>query len=632
VAVVEGAIARLNAAEKKGTITKAQATQERAKLEKQLEDATGKSLDAQIKAKELALAELGKATAADQAKVEARTNQETNRVKRGLLTGKDKDQVENELTAIQTTAALQNVTVVEDAIARLNAAEQKGTITKAQATQERAKLEKQLEDATGKSLDAQIKAKELADRRIIESTDRANKAQAAKIQAGADNSILAIKQSQLSGQGLVGEGGQTEIAKVEQAATKARLALKQKELQDIQSLRQRGVLGAKEASDRELAIAQDLRQEKSRLLEQETQAVLRQIQQEVDAAKRKTNAVVAGLNQEKAANDLAIAGLDRKKSALDGELKLAQAIASSRQSTLKTGIDRNSEAVDLFKQIKDQKPEGPGNLRQVLKAQLGELGFNSSDETGQLAALQAKNALAAEADQEKIAAQLQQQALERESVKLGLEKEKISANTAILTAKQAEAQARLNEVEARGALLKAQKTGDRNEIENAKAALDIAGQGVKLAGDQVGLAQLNKQSVEQRGGTELALTDIQQGQQRNELLAQTDQNRRARDRELAGAADALGVGGYGATSAPLAFTPSVPLPQLPDFSGNAGAAAAGAQQLTTDLGDRFDRLSAAILQGLEQPRSLTVSSPQPVQDAAKIYGEISRRQVAGAGL
>jgi TP901 family phage tail tape measure protein len=577
------------------------------------------------------LAALGKETATDQAKADAASTKEVTRIKRGLLTGKDKDQVQEDLVKAEGNAALQNVKVVEGAIARLNAAEQKGTLTKAQATQERAKLEKQLEDATGKSLDAQIKAKELADRRIIESTDRANKERAAKIQAGADNSILAIKQSQLSGQGLVGEGGQTEIAKIEQAATRERLALKQNELQDIQALRQKGVLSAKEARDRELTIAQELRQEKARLLEQETQAVLRQIQQQTDAEKRKTNAIVAGLNQEKAANDLALAGLDRKRSALDGELKLAQAIANTRQSALKTGIDRNSEAVDLFKQIKDQKPEGPGNLRQVLQAQLGELGFNGSDQTGQLAAIQAKNALATEADNERIAAQLQQQALERESVKLGLEKEKISANTAILTAKQAEAQARLNEVEARGALLKAQKTGDRNEIENAKAALDIAGQGVKLAGDQVGLAQQNKQSVEQRGGKELTLLDIQQGQQRNELVAQADQNRRSRERELAGAADALGVEGYGFSAGAANLAPTVPLPQLPSFS-NAGAAAAGAQQLTTDLGDRFDRLSAAILQGLEQPRSLTVSSPEPVQDAAKIYADMSRRQVAGAGL
>ncbi len=47
---------------------------------------------------------------------------------------------------------------------------------------------------------------------------------------------------------------------------------------------------------------------------------------------------------------------------------------------------------------------------------------------------------------------------------------------------------------------------------------------------------------------------------------------------------------------------------------------------------RLDALSSAIITLANTPRSLTVSSPQPVDDAAKIMNNFSRGQVVGAGM
>ncbi|MBD2072677.1 tape measure protein [Phormidium sp. FACHB-592] len=51
-----------------------------------------------------------------------------------------------------------------------------------------------------------------------------------------------------------------------------------------------------------------------------------------------------------------------------------------------------------------------------------------------------------------------------------------------------------------------------------------------------------------------------------------------------------------------------------------------------EISGGIDRLISVVATALQSPRSLTVSSPNPVSDAAKIYADISSQQVANEGL
>jgi hypothetical protein len=61
------------------------------------------------------------------------------------------------------------------------------------------------------------------------------------------------------------------------------------------------------------------------------------------------------------------------------------------------------------------------------------------------------------------------------------------------------------------------------------------------------------------------------------------------------------------------------------FTENLKTAVSGIEQ-------RLDKLIETNATALQSPRSLTVSSPRPVQDAAAIYGEIARQSVVNSGL
>lgn len=66
-------------------------------------------------------------------------------------------------------------------------------------------------------------------------------------------------------------------------------------------------------------------------------------------------------------------------------------------------------------------------------------------------------------------------------------------------------------------------------------------------------------------------------------------------------------------------------PQVNNFADSLKTAHQGMEQ-------RLDTLSDRILQLANTPRNLSVSTPNPVDDAAKILNDVSRAAVKGAGL
>jgi tape measure domain-containing protein len=514
-------------------------------------------------------------------------------------------QAKNSLTT--TNAQQSNVQAQLDEIEQAYA---RGIVKKEEYEKRSQDLTNSLADLSVQKAQNELALREAIDKKAIESQKRlltgtgldqgllGNQGQAALI--GID---LAVSQKRLGKQ-------ETEASSLQQQLTEASGAVNAGGDIFAQFDNAKKVGSAKEIEERLNRITASSSEERTKIRELELQRDLKLIQARAEAEERE---------------------LDRKKSALDSELKLSQAIADSRQSQLKIGIDRNGESVDAFKQL--QGKNAGYQLSKVLKDQLTEAGFNTSNtQQGVIDALQNKQALEAEADREKVAALLQQQALERESVKLGLQKEQISARTALNEAKRVKALAKLNLAEAQGGLAKARRSGNADEIQSAQEQLKFAQEAVGLAGENKGLAELNVQSVDKRVQNELAASDFRQAQQRSELDAQNQAAYRARRREAASTADEVKFTGQlnfanVAPSAVLQAPETTGLPSIvPTVTPNTNqvsqtVSTAASTTNNADVVAKLEQLYTGIIELANKPRSLTFNTAQPVDDYAKFMND-----------
>ncbi|BAS57953.1 MULTISPECIES: tape measure protein [Leptolyngbya] len=435
------------------------------------------------------------------------------------------------LASKQTDADLSNT---QTQLQELNAAFNEGTISAEQFAQKRIELEGKVSDLTLKKAQDELSIREAINRKVLEGFERRNKIAAARIDASSSDAIANIRTTQLNG-GLVGEGGQTEIAKVELSTTQQRIGLKQQELAEVKKLRDQRVLSEKEAADRTLAIEAELRDARSRIIDLQTQEVLRGIQKEVDAQKRASDAKIAALDREKVAIESTISLLDAKLKRNELDQQLSQATSGLRQTSLKGGLDRASEASSLQQQL-----SGAGqNEKAVIQNQLSELGYNGSN---QVQILQQRQAIQAEMDQERINALRTQQELEKQSLALSFQKEKQQAKINLLERRSAVFKAEQNVLIAQGDLRKAQKTGDVNDIQNAAAIVDVNQKILEGSRQQLASqAELNG-FLDEEFRKRQQISDLQQQTALDAAQQEADANRRKGQLEVAKAKDQFGGG------------------------------------------------------------------------------------------
>ncbi|MGI8933202.1 MAG: phage tail tape measure protein, partial [Phormidesmis sp.] len=140
-----------------------------------------------------------------------------------------------------------------------------GTAGNAEAIgQEKLKLEQEISqlslnivegeiEAKKKLRDAEAEAAKKKREKELADLKRANAQAEAAISRSQLARVTAVRQTQLSG-GLDEEQAAQEIAKIEQDATRDRIALKQQELAQVESLRSRGLLSAEDAADQQISL------------------------------------------------------------------------------------------------------------------------------------------------------------------------------------------------------------------------------------------------------------------------------------------------------------------------------------------------------------------------------------------
>ncbi|MBW4692198.1 MAG: phage tail tape measure protein [Lyngbya sp. HA4199-MV5] len=645
VKAIEESIAQIDAAEKTGQIGAKEAATKRSELQKKLASAEKSDLDNQIKARDAANRETLKQFEFQNKQAEAAIARRANASRLSSASGTVETSQIEERTATDTIAQKQKE------LAATKQQRAAGVLDAREAAEKELAIEQALDNERVKLLGIR-RQREQAD------FEQRSKVANAAIERATAAQTFSARQTQLSGDGVVGEGGQAEIQRIEAEAAQKRLAQAQIDLQEIKKLQQDKVIGSREAENQITENLQKQDAERAKIQDLETQRVLRGIQNVADAQKRQLTAANAGIDQQKASNDLLAGSIQRESQLVEAQAKVSAAVSEARQQQLKAAVDRASEAVDSFKKL--QSKDLGTNQRQVLQAQVGQLaGLSISGKVNNadlVKLVQIKQSAEAAADREKLRALQKQNDAERETEKLKLRQAEVTARNNVLEAQRANMSARIAENEQKSALLKALKTGDANEIANAQQGVALASQNVAITGAQIGNAQANAATQREVGQLGLGALDIKQAAAER---AQSEQNAaagRGRARELAETADAAKVkviggidpnggaagGGFtgvtynaGQTFGGNGFVAATAPNGIP--TGNPVQEAAGQgmggglQQLSSTLSSAIDRLGERLANSMNRP-NVTAITANPVADASKILADASKSLVGQAGL
>ncbi|HEY9297807.1 MAG TPA: tape measure protein [Phormidium sp.] len=235
----------------------------------------------------------------------------------------------------------------------------------------------------------------------------------------------------------------------------------QKQIADVQGSDQKILDLTKQRIDNQISLEDNHKE-----------AVKRSVDEALEARKLSTEQAVALAEQEKNAQDLVIASLDRKGKLLKSKTDLTQAQDALREFRGQSEADKFTRALDLRKRL-DNKELAP-EARTVIQNQLAGLGFNES--SSELDILNKKH------DAENRLAKIQEQAKLRQ-LKLSQQQAELDNLRNIQLASQAVKQAEINQLQAGGNVINAQK--QLNDALTAKVkdpvAIAAAEQAVRIS-------------------------------------------------------------------------------------------------------------------------------------------------------
>lgn len=504
--------------------------------------------------------------------------------------------------------------------------------------------------------------------------------------------ISALQQTRKAKENLLSSGlaqsGQDKFAleqnAIDQKTTSDKIALLKTQIAQTKKLRQDGLLTAREAAEKEMALNQELAQNNLQLVDQKIQAeekyretVERGIQRAMQAEENRYKSLTSQLNAQKAGLEIYSASLERTKTLEESRFNLSKALSDAAIAPLENRRDNAGRALELSRRLKDDNLDP--TVKSAITSQLGALGFG----TNELEILAKRSQIEDEIAAKKLEALKLEQDFQKKSLQLDLQRQKISAQTAVYDAQSAQLSAAKSKLEADAALRIAQVKKDPYAIESAKIGIEIANREADLSNQKLDNA--------------IANLNIQDELSRNAILAQEVTQRSAIDQQLAadgarkqasalerveasvkktseaqssanaqnvegwenpfihkkgesmfdyglrinkakmfgqiretsnrtwGKSDEIISGGLPPIDRTAAMVDSAKIAPQINFADSLKSANQGLEQ-------RLDTLSDRILQLANTPRSLSVSTPNPVDDAAKIMNDVSRGAVRGAGI
>lgn len=362
--------------------------------------------------------------------------------------------------------------------------------------------------------EALAKKVEATNRKIIEGFELANRRAEASIQLSETNQTTSSKRKFLAAGLTVDAQQQQELEQtgVDQKATQQRAKLVQQELAENRKLVADKTRSAKEGTEKELALNQQLAEANGKLVDlqiqqqKELQEIYnRQIDKQVNAANRATNVTIRGYEREKAAVDAINKSLEISTKLTQSKGDLLKAIAQYNETIAQGKFDSTSKAFDLKSKAESEtdptKKEGYERI-------LTNSGFGSDDKEE---LLNKKQAAEKALSDQKLAGLTLEYNIKAQLLELELKRDKLQAQQAVRDAKIAENNDRKEFNKAQGELKKAIKDGDPEKIAEAKDNLEGAKQNFELAQQNTASAQEGLASQDQFAADSRAKLGVEKG-------------------------------------------------------------------------------------------------------------------------
>ncbi|MBD2489010.1 tape measure protein [Aulosira sp. FACHB-615] len=505
--------------------------------------------------------------------------------------------------------------------------------------------------------------------------------------------ISALGQTQKAKENLLASGltqsGQDKFAlqqnAIDQKSTTDKIALLKTQLAQTKKLREEGVLSAREAAEKEMSLNQELAQNNLQLVDQKIAAeekyretVERNIQRIMQAEENRFKSLTSQLDAQKTGLELYSASLERVKTLEESRFNLSKALSDAAIAPLETRRDNAGRALELSRRLKDDNLDPA--VKSAITSQLGALGFG----TNELEILAKRSRIEDEIAAKKLEALKLEQDFQKKSLQLDLQRQKISAQTAVYDAQSAQLSAAKSKLEAEAALRIAQVKKDPAAIESAKIGIEIANREADLSNQKLDNAIANLSIQDELSRNAILAQEVTQRSAIDQQLAADGARKQASALEKVeasvkrtsetqhsvpgtqnsdnwenpfiqkkgesmfdyglrinkakmlgqiietnnrtwGKSDEVIGGGLPPIDRTAAMVDAVKIAPQINFADSLKSANQGVEQ-------RLDTLSDRILQLANTPRSLSVSTPNPVDDAAKIMNDVSRAAVRGSGI
>ncbi|MBD2437361.1 tape measure protein [Nostoc sp. FACHB-110] len=475
---------------------------------------------------------------------------------------------------------------------------------------------------------------------------------------------------------------------IDQKATTDKITLLKSEIAQTKKMRQDGLLTGREAAEKEMALNQELAQNNLQLVDQKIageekyrETVERNIQRIMQAEENRYKSLTSQLEAQKAGLELYSASLERVKTLEESRYNLSKALSDAAISPLETKRDNANRALELSRRLKDDNLDP--TVKSAITSQLGALGFG----TNELEILAKRSQIEDEIAAKKLEALKLEQDFQKKSLQLDLQRQRISAQTAVYDAQSAQLSAAKSKLEADAALRIAQVKKDPAAIESAKIGIEIANREADLSNQKLDNAIANLGIQDELSRNAILAQEVTQRSAISQQLAADGARKQASALERVEASvkktsetqhSALstqhsnvegwenpyiqkkGEGlfayesrlNWARMTGQLIETNNRTWTKSDEVIGgglppidktatmvDAAKVVPAASNIVDSLKmanqgieQRLDTLSDRILQLANTPRSLSVTTPNPVDDAAKIMNDVSRAAVKGAGL
>nr|WP_290224313.1 tape measure protein [Trichocoleus desertorum] len=642
-------------------------------LNQKLSDANLRRIEAQIAArdqeKRRIIENLDLANRKAESAIALSQTTQTTAIKRQVFSGDaTSEQAAIGQTEVQQEATRKRIALLKQELADTERLRADGTYNPKEATEKELQLKQKLAEANGQLVDGEIQKQEQL-RAAIERTFQRQQEQLKLASKQTANQIdrdalVTLKAGPVDAKGL---DLQTQSLKLKNDGNgiAQNLTLSQQELAAIDALGQKDQAAADKRKALALQIAdlqgQLIANEKEQFLNAREQEI-RAIEERAAAQKRASEEAIAGVQQQKDANDLLLSSLDAQSKLLESRNGLSQALNEVDLARLGGESKASDRSLGLRQKLNDKKLDP--TVRKEAERQLRSEGFNPN--TTELKILERKQALEDEIAAKKLAALGAEQEFQRRALELDLQRQKIAAQNLLFEAEISKLRSEANQAEARSNLEIAQKSGDTTKIAEAQAKLNLADREVGLSDRKLTNAQTSLGLQDEFASNALQTQGAKQQTERINFNSEQESRESERGLNLAEAIGKTPRSGRKTFAPRSASRGGRSVPNLPEIRASEGIdpsigrtapqfptsrpvetpsnKAPSPSNKVTELNDSL-RLAVSALtamrpqidkiaQELSKPRveNLYVSTPTPVSDAGSILSDIAYQGAVGAGL